>query len=196
MPYRIRTATVDDAPQVAGVYEPFVRDTVISFETEVPDAEEFARRIADTLARFSFLVAEDTASGTIAGYAYNHEFRSRPAYSWASEISIYLAPEHQGKGLGSALLSALEDLMRLQGIHMSESCITEGNDASVAFHERHGYSLCGRQESCGFKHGRWLSVLWLEKRLLPCTDAPAPRRAPTASETAEVLERANARLAR
>lgn len=191
MAFRIRVATVDDAARVAAIYEPYVRDTCISFETEVPDAAEFARRIADTLARFSFIVAEDTDTGAIAGYAYNHAFRSRPAYDWASEISIYISEPYQGCGLGSALLSTLEELMRLQGIHMAESCITEGNEASVAFHERHGYRLCGRQESCGFKLGRWLSVLWLEKQLLPCDEAPAAHHVPTDSEVQAVLERAN-----
>ena len=195
MSYRIRIATPADAAQVAAIYAPFVRDTVISFETEVPDAAEFERRIADIGARYAFIVAVDGSTDAVVGFAYNHEFRSRPAYDWSSEVSIYLAPEHQGRGLGSVLLEALEELMRLQGIRMAESCITDGNDASVAFHKRHGYHLCGKQKACGYKLGQWLSVLWLEKQLLPCDTDPDPRTAPDPDLVGALLERVNRRFA-
>lgn len=141
MSYRIRTATPADAASLLAIYAPYVTDTCVSFELEVPTVEEFGQRIQATLDRAAYLVAEDSDSGAIAGYAYNGSFRSRPAYDWASEISIYLAPEHQGHGLGSALLDALEELMRLQGVRMSEACITSSNTGSITFHERHGYRV-------------------------------------------------------
>ena len=132
MSYRIRAAAVADAASLLAIYAPYVTDTCVSFELEVPTVEEFERRIQATLDRAAYLVAEDSDSGAVAGYAYNGSFRSRPAYNWASEISIYLAPGHQGHGLGSALLDTLEELMRLQGIRMSEACITSTNTGSIA----------------------------------------------------------------
>ena len=112
MPYYLRTATPADAAGVLAVYRPYVEQTAISFEVASPTVDEYAQRIAQKLAHTTFIVAVDEATDAIAGFAYNGSFRERPAYDWASEISIYLAPEHQGKGLGSVLLDALEELMR------------------------------------------------------------------------------------
>ena len=167
MRYTIRDARPGDAEELLAIYAPFVTDTTVSFELEVPSVEEFAARIERTAARFAYLVAEDAATGAIAGYAYNSTFRSRPAYDRASEISIYIAPEHQGHGLGSRLLDELEDRMRAQGMRMSEACITSDNAGSVAFHEHHGYRVCGEQHTCGYKFARWLSIIWMEKDLMP-----------------------------
>lgn len=165
MGYIIRDARPEDAAELLAIYTPFVTDTTVTFELEVPSLEEFSRRVERTSARYAYLVAEDTESGTLAGYAYNSSFRSRPAYDFASEISIYLAPVHQRCGLGSHLLKELERRMREQGMRMSEACITSDNVGSIAFHERHGYRICGEHHTCGYKLGRWLSVTWMEKDL-------------------------------
>ena len=194
MSYRIRTATPADAASLLAIYAPYVTDTSVSFELEVPTVEEFGQRIQATLNRAAYLVAADSDTGAVAGYAYNGSFRSRPAYDWASEISIYLAPEHQGHGLGSTLLDALEELMRLQGIRMSEACITSSNTGSITFHERHGYRVCGEHTACGFKLGQWLSVTWMEKQLLPLDGAPEPPHGLSTAEIESVLAAANARL--
>lgn len=194
MSYRIRTATPADAAALLAIYAPYVTDTSVSFELEVPTVEEFGQRIQVTLDRAAYLVAEDSDSSAVAGYAYNGSFRSRPAYDWASEISIYLAPEHQGHGLGSTLLDALEELMRLQGVRMSEACITSSNTGSIAFHERHGYRMCGEHTACGFKLGQWLSVTWMEKQLLALDGAPEPPHGLSDAEIEPVLDAVNARL--
>ena len=86
--------------------------------------EEFRARIERGLSSFAYLVAVDEQTGSIAGYAYYGPFRSRPAYAWSVEISIYLAAEHRGNGLGGTLLGALEACMRAQGVHTSIACIT------------------------------------------------------------------------
>lgn len=195
MAYRIRTAVPDDAPRILAVYAPYVTGSVISFEVEVPTVKEFRRRIERTTERCAYLVVVDEATDEVAGYAYNGAFRSRPAYDWVSETSIYLAPAHQGRHLGSVLLEALEDLMRAQGVRMSEACITSDNEASIAFHRAHGYRVCGEHTNCGYKLGRWLSVTWMEKQLLPFDAHPEPRHAPDRDAVDRVIEKANEQLA-
>lgn len=187
MPYRIRTASPKDAESLLAIYAPFVSDTTVSFEVEVPSVEEFERRILNTSRDFAYLVAEDARSGEISGYAYYSTLRSRPAYQWSAETSVYLAPNHRGHGLGTKLVGCLERLMARQGIALSVACITSGNLASVKFHDHLGYRTCGTFDNCAFKLGCWLSVTWMEKQLLPCLDAPDPRRRLTADDLAEVL---------
>ena len=194
MPYYIRTATLADAPAILAVYAPFVEHTDVSFEISVPSVEEYEARIRQKLEHSTFLVVADEASSRVVGFAYNGSFRERPAYDWASEISIYLAPEHQGCGLGSVLLDALEELMRAQGVIMSEACITSSNEGSVAFHAKHGYAVCGEHHACGYKLGRWLDVTWMEKQLAELPARPAPRRPASAAETERILAAASARL--
>lgn len=194
MPYRIRLAVPADAPELLAIYSPYVTDTCITFETEVPALADFKERIERGLTQFAYIVAEDAATGKPVGYAYNGTYRARPAYDWSSETSIYLAREHQRRGLGSALLQALEELMRVQGIRMSEACITSNNTSSISFHERHGYRICGEQRFCGYKLGQWLSVTWMEKQLLPLGEQPERPHGITAAEAAPFLEAINERL--
>lgn len=195
MPYYIRTAQAEDAPNLLRIYAPFVSDTCVSFEVAVPTIEDFTARIEAGVRNRAYIVAVDDATGEIVGYAYNGSFRARHAYDWASELSIYLAPEHQGHGLGSIMLDTLEELMRAQGIRMSESCITSDNVGSIAFHRRHGYRVCGEHTACGYKLGKWLSVTWMEKQLLPLDEHPEPPHAPDAHTTERILAATNVRLA-
>ncbi len=178
MPYRIRPARVDDAAELLAIYAPFVTDTTVSFEVEVPSEDEFRARIERGLASFAYLVAVDEETGKAAGYAYYGPFRSRPAYRWSVELSIYLAPEHRGNGLGGILLDELERRMEAQGVHASIACITSDNKASIAFHEKHGYRVCGTHAACGYKLGRWLDITWMQKQIIPCDAEPAPLVAP------------------
>lgn len=195
MPYRLRAAQQADAAALLGIYAPYVTDSCISFETDVPSVGEFERRIRTALERAAYLVAEDAVTGDAVGYAYNGVFRTRPAFAWASETSIYLDPQHRGRGLGFALLDTLEELMRLQGIRMAEACITSTNEASIAFHEHHGYRICGQHTACGYKLGQWLSVTWMEKQLLPLDPAPRPPHGLATADVEAVLAAANSRFA-
>lgn len=194
MPYYLRTATPADAAEVLAVYRPYVEQTAISFEVVSPTVDEYAERIAQKLAHTTFIVAVDDVTDAIAGFAYNGSFRERPAYNWASEISIYLAPKHQGKGLGSVLLDTLEELMRAQGVVMSEACTTSNNADSIAFHAKHGYAVCGEHHRCGFKLGSWLDVTWMEKELSPASPNPVPRHPAGAEATERIIATANERL--
>lgn len=166
----IRTAALDDAAALLAIYAPYVEQTAITFEYEVPSLEEFQGRIAHTLRRYPYLVAEE--NGEILGYAYTGPFGKRAAYSWAVETSIYLRQEIRGKGLGKRLYQALEDVSCAQHVQSLYACIAypDADDAhlsgnSVAFHAHLGYTTVGRFPHCGYKFGTWYNMTWMEKTL-------------------------------
>ena len=159
----IRQAAVGDAAALLDIYAPYIRDTVITFEYDVPTAEEFAARIGETAALHPYLVCE--RDGRPVGYAYAHRIRERAAYDWAAELSIYLAPEAQGQGVGTALYQCLTDLLVLQQMRVLYGCVTLPNGKSQKLHEKLGFAPVGVWHGAGWKFGRWHDVGWLEKRL-------------------------------
>lgn len=171
----LRTAAPDDAAALLAIYAPIVRDTSISFETQVPTTAEFAARIAAVLERHQWLVAEQ-AAGALVGYAYGGPHRARAAYRYATETSVYVAPEAQGAGVGRALYEQLfADLVRLGYFH-AYAGITLPNSASDHLHHACGFTEIGRFPRVGFKHGRWHDVGWYHRELragLPDTTAVA-----------------------
>ena len=171
----VRAATPQDAEQLLEIYTPFVISedcsvSNVSFELTAPDVEEFRQRIKDISTQFPYLVGE--VNGQILGYVYCHPYRERLAYQWSVEVTIYLAPAGQGKGLGRVLYEAMEEILRLQGITMLYSCITLGNEHSIKMHEALGYRLIGTFSKSGCKNGQWLDTVWLEKQLQPCPKQP------------------------
>lgn len=211
MSLQIRTATPGDAAAILAVYAPYIERTTVSFELAVPAADEFVGRIAETLERYAYLVLEElpdrnaacglTVPGgadraaRIVGFAYYGAFGHRAAYQWSAETSIYLAPELCGRGLGTVLIDALERLMAAQGIVNAEACICAENAGSIAFHERRGYIRRAVFPSCAHKLGRWLGIVWLEKRLGEAPALPSPIRPLDAGAAARVIAAANAKLA-
>lgn len=169
----IRLATPEDAAAMLAVYAPYVRETVITFEYEVPTLPEFRRRVEETLPRFPWLLAQDDA-GSVLGYAYASPYHSRAAYQWGAEGSIYLCPEAQGTGLAAPLYRCLLKLVALQGIRSFYGCITHPNPASEAFHRKLGFRELAIFPQAGYKQGRWLDVLWCCLPLGAKEDAPAP----------------------
>ena len=172
MGYKIRTVQLSDAEAILQVYAPFITDTCISFEYVVPSVEEFAQRIASISAEYPYIVLEE--DGEIVGYAYSHRYLERVAYSWDVEVTIYLAAKVQGKGLGVILYDALEKLMALQNIKNLYSCITGDNVHSIEMHRSMGYELIGTFPKAGFKHDRWLDVVWMAKTIGEKENAPLP----------------------
>ena len=171
----VRAAAPEDAEQLLEIYTPFVISedsslSNVSFELAAPDVEEFRQRIQDISKQFPYLVGE--VNGQILGYVYCHPYRERLAYQWAVEVTIYLAPAGQGKGLGRLLYETMEKLLCLQGVTMAYSCITVGNDHSIKMHEALGYRLIGTFTNSGYKNGQWLDTVWLEKQLKPCPKQP------------------------
>lgn len=169
----IRTANVQDVPAMLAIYEPFVRDTAISFEYETPTQEEFARRFSRHIAVYPWLVWEE--DGRVLGYAYAGRLFERAAYAWNAEISCYLAEEARGRGVGKQLYAAIEDVLRAQGVRKVYAIVTAANEPSVAFHKALGYREAAVFSDVGYKHGVWYDVLWLEKQLQP---PGAPERFP------------------
>lgn len=168
----LRLAREEDARALLEVYAPYVENTTVSFEYQVPTEEEFVRRIKETLAGFPYLVLEQ--GKRILGYAYAHPYAVRPAYQWGAELTVYLCPEACGKGLGPGLYRILFELLRLQGVRTVYGCITGENTASIAMHRAMGFHEGGCFHKAGYKLGRWLDVYWLEKEISPYTD-PQPR---------------------
>ena len=159
----IRIATEQDLAQILSIYGPYVKNTTVSFEYEVPTLEEFRSRFETFTEQFPWLVWEE--NGVIAGYTYACAPFSRAAYRWCAEPSIYLRPEYHGKGIGRKLYTALETFLRLQGYHVSYAIITSENTASLDFHRSMGYSLLAEFPQCAYKHGKCLGIIWMEKRL-------------------------------
>jgi phosphinothricin acetyltransferase len=166
----IRAAREEDAAALLKIYEPYVLNTVVTFEVEVPTTEEFAGRIRKTLAKYPYLVAE--LDGEIVGYAYGSQFRTRAAYDWSAETSVYVKTGIHRAGVGSALYRALDGALRGMGIVTLVAGITYPNPESVCFHEKQGYRRVGVMEKIGYKAGQWRDVLWMTKALEESAEAP------------------------
>ena len=164
MSARIRFADpARDAAGILAVYAPYIRETAITFETEVPALAAFERRVAEIGADFPYLVLE--VDGELAGYAYAHRQAERAAYAWNAELSIYLAGKWRGRGLGAPLYRLLERLLAMQGYVNLYGVITASNRGSIALHEKLGYRQIGLHEKTGWKFGQWHDVAWLYKRV-------------------------------
>ena len=159
----IRMATQKDVPQILEVYAPYIMNSTATFEYDVPCRREFLLRFDTITAQYPWLVWEE--EGRNLGYAYGSPPYSRAAYSWCAEPSIYLRPEAQGRGIGTKLYAVLEWILDKQGYQVLYALITGENQASVRFHEKLGYVKKVEYDRCGYKLGRWVSVIWMEKRL-------------------------------
>jgi phosphinothricin acetyltransferase len=169
---RIRSADpAGDAADCAAIYGQFVSNSVISFEDEPPDEPEMRARIEALATRYPWLVAEDR--GRVVGYAYASPHRERSAYRWAADVAIYVAPEHQGHGIGRALYEPLLELLGAQGVRMACAGIALPNEASVALHVKLGFQLVGIYRRIGWKLAAWHDVAWYQRPLAaPGGDPP------------------------
>jgi L-amino acid N-acyltransferase YncA len=174
---KLRPATPADIPVITAIYRPAVLQGTASFELEPPGEEEMLRRFrAVTDAGYPYFVAE--LDGRVAGYAYANAYRTRPAYRFTVENSVYIAPDAQGKGGGRVLLGALIEACTAQGFRLMVAVIGDSaNFASITLHRRAGFTFCGTIHSVGYKFGRWLDSVIMQ---LPLgegdTSAPAERR--------------------
>lgn len=160
----LRAAAARDAAAIAAIYAEHVRTGTATFDTEAPDAEAMAAKLADiTGRRWPFLVAE--REGAVLGYAYATQFRDRPAYAYCCEDSIYIAADHRGRGIGKALLAALIGCSEAAGFRQMIAVIGGGEPASVALHAAQGFRHAGRMQSVGRKFGRWLDTVYMQRAL-------------------------------
>lgn len=161
---RIRPACRADADGIAAIYAHHVRHGTATFDTVPRSRADTEAKIGECIARgWPFLVAE--RDGAVIGYAYAVQFRERPAYGATCENSIYIHPDHLGRGVGKALLSALLAAAEAAGFRQMIAVVGGGEPASVALHAGLGFSHAGRMRSVGRKFGRWLDTVYMQTAL-------------------------------
>jgi L-amino acid N-acyltransferase YncA len=166
----VRAATTADAAAIAGIYRPYVLETVISFEETPPTAADFEARMLAT-PRLPWLVA--VRADTVVGYCYASRHHTRASYRWSADVSVYVAQSERGRGVGRLLYSELLPLVRALGYVSVFAGITLPNDASVGFHEAFGLTPVGVYRNVGFKHNAWRDVGWWQLTFTQPPDEPA-----------------------
>ena len=166
----IRDASLEDIPAIRAIYAPYVLETAVSFEREVPAVEEFTRRMTNTQKRFPYLVAEE--EGRVLGYCYAGCVNERPSAWPSAELSVYVDREQRGRGIGSMLYTEMEERLKARNVRNLYALVAEsGSDNpyltmdSPHFHEAMGFRETGRLHSCGEKFGYWLDLVYWEKIL-------------------------------
>lgn len=166
----IRDVRLEDTEKLVEIYAPYVLNTAITFEYEVPSIEEFSKRIKTICDNYPYLVAE--IDKEIVGYAYASSFHARAAYQWCVEVSIYLKEGRHGKGIGKKLYQELETRLKKQNIKNLNACIAYPDESSIAFHEAMGFTKVGHFHKCGYKLNKWWDMIWMEKLIDNHEEAP------------------------
>jgi len=159
----LRRASLSDAAALVEIYRPYVENTSITLEYDVPSVEEFAGRIREFTEDFPYLVCE--ADGKIAGYAYAHRYKARFGYRFCAELSVYIREDIRAKGLGRRLYGALIDILTEMGFKNLYGVVTNPNPASFALHKAMGFKESGREHLAGYKQGEWRDVVYFERFL-------------------------------
>lgn len=170
--FRISPATAADAPEIAAIYAHHVIHGTATFETEPPDAAEIAARMEKIAAIGGPWLAARGADGVLLGYGYAGRFHAREAYRFACEDSIYLRHDRLGQGIGTALLKSLIEAAEAAGFRQMIALIADTEPASTALHARAGFTEAGRLAAVGWKHGRWIDVLYMQRALGPGATRP------------------------
>ena len=170
---RIRAATASDLTAVTDIYAHAVLNGTASYEYDPPSSEEMEKRFAAIAGGgFPYLVA--TIDGRVSGYAYASHFRTRPAYRFSVEDSIYIAPDAQGQGLGTLLLCELIARCEAMGFRQMIAVIGGAEPASVATHAAAGFAHAGTMRAIGRKQGRWLDTVYMQRALGEGSETPPP----------------------
>lgn len=170
----VRDASERDAEACAAIYAPYVTDTAITFESDPPLPSEMAERIATAVRTHAWVVLEN--EGRVVGYAYGGLYKSRPAYRWSCEVSVYLERDRRRSGGGRALYDALFVRLAGRGFRTAVAGMTLPNDASVRLHRAMGFEPVGTYRHIGWKHDRWHDVAWAQRALTTAQDPPAELR--------------------
>ena len=171
MSFAIRPATANDASAIADIYAPIVRETHLSAELDAPSADEMAARIAAPTTH-AWLVAG--SGNRIAGYAYATQFRTRLAYQWCSETSVYIHADFRRTGVGRLLYADLLDRLRAANFRHAVAVIALPNPPSVAFHDKLGFVPVGVFPKICYKLGRWYDIGWWRLPLIADGGPPSP----------------------
>jgi L-amino acid N-acyltransferase YncA len=170
MKIRVRDAAATDLPVITDIYRESVLNGIGTYELEPPSQDEMATRFETIIAQnYPYLIAEDE-SGKILGYAYASAFRTRPAYRYLAEDSIYVAPDARGRNVGGTLLDALLSRTASLGVRQMVAVIGGASPASIAVHEKAGFKHVGRLPSSGFKFGKWVDTVFMQIALGEGTD--------------------------
>jgi len=157
--YVHETVTAEDAERIAAIYNWYILNTIITFETDVVSPEEMTKRIKEKIIKYDWLVGE--AGQEVIGYAYYGPFRPRAAYHYTAESTIYLAQKCMGRGLGRALYVQLLESVRSRGFREIMGVIALPNPQSIALHRAIGFAEVGVLKRVGYKFGRYIDVgLW------------------------------------
>ncbi len=165
----IRAAELSDAEVLVKIYNPYIKETTVTYEYEEISAEEFRARMEAVMPRYPYIVAEE--KGEVLGYAYGSPYHVRAAYQWDCDLSVYVRKDARGKGIGKVLFSKLLDILTKQGYVNAYSFIDSPNPMSEAIHKKFGFAEIGCLHKAGFKFGRWLDMKLWGKRI---ADPEAP----------------------
>lgn len=168
----IRLATLEDASEILSIYEPYILNTAITFETEMISVEAFKERMAKIQAQYPWLVYEK--DGKIIGYAYATSYRERAAFAWDCEASVYVGEEAHRKGIATKLYLELFEWLNKQGYYNIYAFIKYPHESSVKLHNKFGFREVGIFYKTGYKMGKWWDVLVMEKSIRDFEDAPIP----------------------
>lgn len=168
----IRIAKKEDAASMLDIYAPFILNSGITQETEVPYVENFQQRIITTLEERPWLVC--LIDNEIAGYAYAGKHRERKGYQWCTEPSVYISQKFYRYGIANALYTALFEILNLQHYVNAYAVITLPNEKSVTFHEKFGFSYLATYKNIGYKLGQWHDVGWWQKKINEYVLNPIP----------------------
>ncbi len=170
MKHNIRLATISDSENILKIYAPYIENTAISFETEVPSVADFSERVANISKQYPYLVYQ--IDGEIVGYTYASKHKERAAYIYDAEVSIYILPEYHGKGIARKLYECLFVLLKKLGYYNVYAGYTVPNIKSMNFHYKSGFTLIGTHHKTGYKFEKWYDVTWLEKSINEYTEKP------------------------
>ena len=159
-----------DCARILMIYAPYVRDTALTFEVEVPTIEAFVERTERIASRYPYIVCEE--NGEIVGYAYASRHRERDGYRYDVDMSVYVAQGHQGSGVAAQLYERLLVLLERLGYYNAYAACVAVNERSRRFHEKFGFVLVGTHHKTGYKLGQWYDAVWLEKMLRDHGEAP------------------------
>lgn len=162
----IRIAEIGDAQRILEIYAPYVAKTTLTLTSEVPTQEEVAETLISLKKRFPYLVC--CIDNEVVGFAYAFRQHLGAAYNWNAELSIYIDPDYHGRGIATALYTALVQILKIQGYCNLYAIITNPNEASVALHTHFGFKELVVMKKNGYKLGEWQDVLWMEYRIPDC----------------------------
>ena len=172
MVMEIRLATEADAEEILEIYAPIVRDTAISFEDAVPTVDEMRARIREKLETYPWFVAEE--DGRLLGYGYAGPLRSRAAYRWSAEVSMYIREDVRHSGVATAIGMKITEALLRMGVCTLFGGTTLPNAASEGIYLKSGFESAGVWRNAGFKHGKWHDVGWFQRAIRDVDAEPPP----------------------